>query len=134
MLINWQMLIKSKQWENAVHQAQHKLLLFNNVSSGYTFMAYFSINITVLMETSIVEIYPWRWSSGATARTKHFYICACFSAQLKTLIAVNILKMNALYFVWKEHKHILIYLENHTLLIDLSVLYVSDSFNNKYKI
>lgn len=51
------MLIKSKQGSNAVHQMQYKLLLFDTVSRGYAFMAYLSINITVLIETSIVEIY-----------------------------------------------------------------------------
>lgn len=67
------------------------------------FMLYLSINVTVLIELSIVEIYLWGGLSGFTAWTKHFYIYTCFLAQLKALIAEAIFKKDALYFVWKLH-------------------------------
>lgn len=61
------------------------------------------MNITVVIETPVVETYVWRRQSETPAKTKHFYICICFSAQLKALIAVSTLKMDALYFMRNEH-------------------------------
>lgn len=93
-------------------------------------MVYLSINITVLIETSIIGIYFQRWLSGTTARSIGSCVCGYFAPQLKALIAGDILETNALCFAWKEYNHILIqHLESLTILVALSVPYFSSSFN-----